>query len=231
MKNALILTICKNYILLLLLVFSGCKKGGFKKSNNTINSSTDTTSFVLIGGQNWMKFNLNTTKFRNGDIIKHAITDKEWNDAYISKTPAWCYRNNDSLNGQKYGKLYNWFAVNDSRVLAPIGWHIPSHSDWIELSNSLGGQSNAGSKLKSKNGWFNSGNGSNESGFNGLPSGRRIDEGLFQDPNKEGYWWSATEGPFADTDAWAVSLYFIDGNLNIFPDGKGSGLSIRCIKD
>jgi len=226
MKNLFILTIRKNYIPMLLLVISGCEK-----SNNTIISSIDTTSSVSIGSQNWMKFNLNTSKFRNGDVIKNAITDKEWNDAYISKKPAWCYRNNDSTNGLKYGKLYNWFAIIDSRGLAPVGWHMPSDKEWTELSTTLGGQSNAGIKLKSKSGWFNGGNGTNESGFNGLPGGRRIDEGLFQDPNKEGYWWSATDGPFADTDAWAVSIYFIDANLNIFPDGKGSGLSVRCVKD
>ena len=97
----------------------------------------------------------------------------------------------------------------------------------------LGGirQSAAGGKLKSQSGWQNNGNGSDEFGFRGLPGGRRTDEGLFQTPNYESYWWTSSEGIFPEFNAWATSIYFISNDLNLFEDSKGSGLSIRCVKD
>ena len=73
-----------------------------------------------------MSKNLNVSRFRNGEIIFEAKTIEEWEKAGENKTPAWCYYNNNPTNGAKYGKLYNWYAVNDIRALAPKGWHIPS---------------------------------------------------------------------------------------------------------
>jgi len=85
---------------------------------------------VTIGNQVWMSQNLNVDKFRNGDPIPHAETREEWEKAGENRHPAWCYYDNDSANADKYGKLYNWYAVNDPRGLAPEGWKIPSHEDW-----------------------------------------------------------------------------------------------------
>jgi len=85
-----------------------------------------TFDIVVIGSQTWMAENLNVSHFLNGDPIPHVQTNEEWLKAAENRRPAWCYYNNDPVNGKKYGKLYNWFAVNDSRGLAPPGWHIPT---------------------------------------------------------------------------------------------------------
>jgi hypothetical protein len=80
---------------------------------------------VTIGTQVWMKENLNVSTFRNGEPIPEAKTAEEWKAAGAAKQPAWCYYDNDPKNGAKYGKLYNWYAVNDPRGLVPVGWHVP----------------------------------------------------------------------------------------------------------
>ena len=110
---------------------------------------------VTIGNQVWMKENLNVSTFRNGDPIPEAKTAEEWQAAGTEKQPAWCYYDNDPKNGVKYGKLYNWYAVNDSRGLAPSGYHVPTDLEWTVLADFLGGESVAGGKVKSANGWDN----------------------------------------------------------------------------
>ena len=95
--------------------------------------------------------NLNVDKFRNGDPIPQAKTNAEWLAAGENKQPAWCYYDNDPANGEKYGKLYNWYAVNDSRGLAPEGYHIPTYAEWTTFMNLLG--NDAGNKMKSTSGW------------------------------------------------------------------------------
>ena len=103
---------------------------------------------VTIGTQIWMKENLNVSTFRNGDPIPEAKTAEEWQAAGEAKQPAWCYYDNDSKNGVKYGKLYNWYAVNDSRGLAPVGWHVPDNDEWEVLEGIAGGFWVAGESLK-----------------------------------------------------------------------------------
>ena len=111
--------------------------------SNTVMSQT-----VTIGTQVWMTENLNVDKFRNGDVIPHAKTVEEWLTAGDNQQPAWCYYKNDSANSAKYGKLYNWYAVNDSRGLAPQGWHVASDAEWTKLTDYLGGAGVAGKKMK-----------------------------------------------------------------------------------
>ena len=108
---------------------------------------------VKIGTQTWMGQNLNVDRFRNGDPIPEAKTNEEWQKAIENQQPAWCYYGNSVANGVKYGKLYNWFAVNDSRGLAPSGWHVPTRDEWFVLINYLGGYKVAGTKLKSTSGY------------------------------------------------------------------------------
>ena len=103
---------------------------------------------VTIGSQTWTTKNLDVATFRNGDAIPQAKTDEEWKAAGRNKQPAWCYYENDPKNGTKYGKLYNWYAVNDARGLAPAGWHIPTDEEWTVLSTFLGGGEVAGKKMK-----------------------------------------------------------------------------------
>ena len=108
---------------------------------------------IKIGTQVWTAKNLDVATFRNGDAIPQAKTNEEWEAAGENKQPAWCYYENNTANGTKYGKLYNWYAVVDARGLAPGGWHVPTDEEWTVLSTFLGGEAVAGKKMKSTSGW------------------------------------------------------------------------------
>lgn len=185
---------------------------------------------VKIGNQIWMKKNLDVDKFRNGDPIPEAKDKQEWEYAAENKLPAWCYLEFKIGNGTKNEKLYNWYAVNDIRGLAPVGYHVPSLMEWEELIDFLGGENVAGKKLKSKTGWRKKGNGDNSSGFNGEPIGYCRLNGDFEEINQEGVWWSRTSSDF--TNAYAMSIYYTinRADLNSFY-AKFWGMSVRCIKD
>jgi uncharacterized protein (TIGR02145 family) len=186
---------------------------------------------VTIGTQTWMTENLNVSTFRNGDEIPEVRTDEEWRKAGENQQPAWCYYNNDPKKGAEYGKLYNWYAVSDSRGIAPVGYHIPSDAEWTILSDYLGGEVAAGTKMKSISGWENEGNGTNSSGFSGLPGGFRHSNGTFNS-NSIGYsglWWSSTE--LLTEWAWLRSLYYNYGDVLGFLDDKENGFSVRCLRD
>lgn len=182
---------------------------------------------VTIGDQVWMAENLNVDKFRNGDPIAHAKTKEAWKKAEDNKQPAWCYYDNGPANGEKYGKLYNWYAVNDPRGLAPMGWHVPSDEEWATLTDHL--DDGAGTKMKSNSGWNDNGNGTNESGFSGLPGGFRGLNGSFNGIGEFGGWWSATE---LDTvSAWGRYLSYSNGSVSGDQGPKGLGLFVRCLRD
>jgi uncharacterized protein (TIGR02145 family) len=190
---------------------------------------------VKIDKQQWMSENLNVTTFRNGDPIPEAKTAQEFIAAGLSSKPAWCYYNNDSLNNHTYGKLYNWYAVNDPRGLAPKGFHIPGLDDWNSLIYYLGGDTSAGRKMKSTTGWDENGNGNNESGFSGLPGGYCMpvnkygDEGKFMDMGSVGAWWS-TAG-FVIGKGRYIALSKTSGNANKMYNFPTCGMSVRCIRD
>jgi uncharacterized protein (TIGR02145 family) len=184
---------------------------------------------VSIGSQIWMAENLNVDKFRNGDRIPEATTDAEWKRAGESKQPAWCYYQNDPKNGTIYGKLYNWFAVNDPRGLAPEGWHIPTDAEWGALSNFLGGDEIAGKKMKSTSGWSENGNGDNTSGFSVLPGGYRNVNGNFGDIGSFGCWWSRTEK--GTNLAYYRYLFSLSDSLRSHGANEEAGLSVSCLRD
>ena len=184
---------------------------------------------VQIGTQVWMTKNLNVSRYRNGDPIPQVTDPTQW--ASLT-TGAWCYYNNDMANGPIYGKLYNWYAVNDPRGLAPLGWHIPSDAEWTTLSNFLGGINLAGGKMKATNTLWNNPNTSatNSCGFTGLPgAGRSNFNGVFYTAGRNGSWWSSSEDdPFF---VWYRSLRYNNGNLERSNIPKTEGMSVRCIKD
>jgi uncharacterized protein (TIGR02145 family) len=188
---------------------------------------------VTIGTQVWSAKNLNVSTFRNGDPIKQAKTDIEWRNANALGQPAWCYYNNDPANGVKYGKLYNWYAVNDPRGLAPKGWHIPSDDEWEILTDFLGGELVSGVKMKSTSGWSAGGaNGQNTSGFSGLPGGTRSGSsreiGKFGGVGSLGRFWSSTE----THPNFANNLLLYSGaSITYFNQLKSFGLSVRCVRD
>ena len=237
MKTRNIMSLIFSIISCLLFLFLGCNDTSTINSDDTnANDSTFTDirdnrkyTIVKIGEQVWMSENLQTSTYRNGDPIQYANSNQEWLDfAYVGEG-AWCYYENDDQNGMKYGKLYTWYAVNDSRGLAPKGYHIPSDAEWTVLSDYLVGAKIAGFKMKSITGWQNNGNGDNSSGFNGLPGGARLYNGTFYDIGQHGGWWSSTED---DTEfAWRRGLGYDNVGLGWDNQSKARGYSVRCLKN
>lgn len=185
---------------------------------------------VKIGKQVWMIENLKTTRYRNGDTIPNVTDIELWANL---TTGAYCSYNNNDSNAAIYGHLYNWFAVNDQRDIAPKGWHIPTKKEWLTLVMYLGGDSIAGGKLKEKDTvfWYSPNAGAtNEFGFTALPGGYRFHIGGFEGMGFYGVFWSATES--TATNAWSINFYTMYGFVDY--DGttnKNYGLSVRCIKD
>ena len=184
---------------------------------------------IVIGTQQWMEKNLDVLTYRNGDIIPQVTDPTAW--AALT-TGAWCYYNNDVANGAIYGKLYNWYAVNDPRGLAPTGWHVPSDAEWTTLETTLGGAAVAGGKMKTTGTtrWAAPNTAAtNESGFAGLPGGGRNYSGAFGSVGSNGYWWSSTEDDASD--AWTRNLTYSNGSIGRTTNNKKSGFSVRCLRD
>jgi uncharacterized protein (TIGR02145 family) len=189
---------------------------------------------VRIGNQIWMTKNLNVSRYRNGDPIPQVTDPTQWENL---TTGAWCYYRNITANGLVYGKLYNWYAVNDPRGLAPLGYHLPSDAEWTALVAYLGFANVAGGKMKST-GTIQAGTGlwqspntgaTNESGFNGPPGGYRNINGNFSFIGNYGFWWSSTENGIAG--AWYRYLSDIYGVARRNYYNKEFGFSVRCVRD
>jgi uncharacterized protein (TIGR02145 family) len=188
----------------------------------------NTYKTIVIGTQTWMAENLKTTKYRNGNIIPTNLSDANWQS---TASGAYAIYNNDAANNTSYGKLYNWYAVADSRNLCPTGWHVPSDAEWTTLVNFLGGSSAAGGKLKSTYSLWTSPNtgATNESGFSALPGGFRFSNGPYDFTSDYGYWWSSTQ--FSTTYAWSRFLNSSSSGLGRGNGRKQGGYSVRCLKD
>jgi uncharacterized protein (TIGR02145 family) len=188
-----------------------------------------TNDEVKIGNQIWMKKNLETDRYRNGDPIPQITDSTEWNRA---TTGAWCYYNNDPILGAVYGKLYNWHAVNDPRGLAPTGWHVASQSEWETLFTLLGGDTVAGGKLK-ESGLIHwtapNTSATNVTGFTALPGGNRSYNGSFSKLELWGMWWTSTEGD--EYSAKYVGMFSDDRIAAVSADRKAKGFSVRCVQD
>jgi uncharacterized protein (TIGR02145 family) len=192
-------------------------------------------NFITIGTQVWMTENLKVTHYGNGDPIPNVTDNAAWialtTDAYCS------YKN--TLNADTiatFGRLYNWYAVIDSRNIAPAGWHVPTDADWTTLATFLGGESVAGGKMKEAGTthWAGPNTGAtNGSGFTALPSGLRYGyaDGSFGYLGTDVIWWSSTG--YDPSNAWASSLYY--NHANFYHDyqysGKRNGYAVRLIKD
>ncbi|MFM1874649.1 MAG: hypothetical protein RL266_386 [Bacteroidota bacterium] len=184
---------------------------------------------IIIGTTEFTLSNLNVEHYRNGDPIPQVQDFEEWTDL---STGAWCYYENNSANGTTYGKLYNWYAVNDPRGLAPDGWHIPSDLELTTMIDFLGGKEVAGGKMKTTGTehWLSPNeDATNASGFSGLPGGRLDDNIGFGRLKEEGHWWSSTAHsvPFAWSQAIAYSS---DASSRLYGQ-KRNGNSVRCVKD
>lgn len=187
---------------------------------------------IKISNQLWSANNLNVEVFQNGEIIPQAKTSDDWEKANEEKKPVWCYYNNETSNSNVYGKLYNWYAVNDPRSLAPVGWRIPNSKDWKEVIDFLGGEAIAGGKMKIKAAeiWKEVIEAStNSSGFSGYPNGYRDEYGNFNLFGNNGFWWSASD--YAENEmafCLKVSANFTGAYYGTIK--KRYGLGIRCLK-
>jgi uncharacterized protein (TIGR02145 family) len=214
-------------------------------AQNSPNDSTGTVTdidgnvyqTVKIGDQWWMAENLKVTSYQNGDSIAPVTDSTEW----IGLTSgAWCVYDNQDSNKVIYGLMYNWYAVDDSRSIAPEGWHVPTDGEWQILVDYLGGDSLAGGKIRST-GTIEGGDGlwtspnadegaTNESGFSALPGGYRTsDLGTFNSVGRMAFFWSSTESHISHaflrylraSGSYVFSYYF----------HKRSGFSVRCVRD
>lgn len=184
---------------------------------------------VKIGKQIWMNKNLNVSTFQNGDTILYAPKQEDWERASILKIPAWTYYNSDPLIGKAFGKMYNWFAVSDSRRIAPKGWHIPNNTEWDELSNFLQSDSISAKYLKAKSGIGYEDDANNYSGFSGLLGGYRYDNSEYLGIMKHSYFWITDE--YSTRNAICKGISIFQDELYTFEYPKENGFYIRCIKD
>jgi uncharacterized protein (TIGR02145 family) len=190
---------------------------------------------IKIGDQWWMAENLKVTHYRNGDTIPNIINPNEWG---FLTTGAYC-----DYNDAVYGRLYNWYAVDDSRNIAPEGWHVPTDTEWKRLEMSLGmNQAEAdatgwrgtdeGGKLKQSGtcNWLSPNFGAtNESRFTALPGGHRLANGNYDLIGLAGLFWSSAEV----MGSYAYSRYLSYGYARVHRGygPKSSGYSVRCVKD
>ncbi len=213
------------------LMLQSCSSGSSDSNSNSAVTDIDGNVYqtVTICNQTWTKSNLNVSRYRNGDVIPQVTDNTQW--AALT-TGAWCYYNNDPANGAVYCKLYNWYAVNDPRGLAPVGYHIPTDLEWTTLTTCLGGESLAGGAMKEigTSHWQSpNASATNSSSFTGLPGGCRSSSGLFNAIGNFGQWWSSSEG--STTDAWARSLVYAISSANRGINNKEVGFSMRCLRD
>ena len=181
---------------------------------------------VQIGGQCWFAENLRSENYENGEAIPEVTDNEAWSGLISG---ARCNYDNDASNAATYGRLYNWYAVEDPRGLCPSGWHVPTDEEWMVMIDLLGGEAVAGVQMKTTYGWNNGGNGTNTSGFSGLPGGYRRPDGLFSVSGIRGYWWTSSPMDLS------YALWRRLSNGNDIVDGGGSmfidGYSVRCIQD
>ena len=221
------------YCLILAINSCGIEKEDKPETQPPVDSVIVTTlKEVTIGNQVWTSKNLDVSTYRNGDDIPQVQGLEEW---FNLTTGAWCYYENKTGKGSTYGKLYNWYAVNDPRGIAPKGYHIPTHAEWTILTTYLG--TDAAAKMKSTTGWIEDGNGTNESGFAGLPGGYRYYDLSFFSMGYHGCWWSSSEVSAdlawskRDNLALVLCLNFDNSFVNMDNLPKQAGYSVRCLRD
>ena len=190
---------------------------------------------VLIGEQCWFAENLRSENYRNGDAIPTGLDDGEW--ASTNGGAVAVYNEGAFNNLENYGRLYNWFAVDDSRGLCPSGWHVPTDGEWMTMELVLGMSeeeandggyrgTNQGSQMKADYGWPEGGGGTNSSGFSGLPGGQRYQQGQYYDGYGSSYWWSSSEIGFNYRH-----LNWINDQVYRNYGDPNKGMSVRCIQD
>jgi len=207
---------------------------------------------VLIGDQCWFAENLRSENYDNGDAIPAGLSDSEWSSTTSGATAVYgegssdCYTYtpdgdacDEAWSLNEYGRLYNWYAVDDARGLCPSGWHVPTDGEWMTMEMALGmseSEANStgwrgtdqGTQMKTTYGWNGGGNGTNSSGFSGLPVGYRSIDGNFSSAGNGGNWWSSSPD---GSDAWSRYLYDDDESVFRGVNYLRFGFSVRCVRD
>ena len=197
-------------------------------------------STVAVGGQCWFAENLRSENYQNGEAIPANLTDSEWENTMSGAVAVYgeslacedflsdidACDSFQSLN--EFGRLYNWYAVDDARGLCPAGWHVPSDGEWAVMIDLLGGSSVAGTFMKTTDGWFSGGGGTNVSGFSGLPGGYCPADHSFEATGGTGVWWSSSQ---SESNAFYRSLAYGSEGVGRGALSQRWGFSIRCIKD
>lgn len=189
----------------------------------------NTYKTVTIDDKTWMAENLKVTHYNNGDPINEIQEDNQWNN---NTEGAFCKYQNNSDFVATYGLLYNWYAVSDTRNIAPEGWHVATAEELLQLSDFLNGDTNAGGKLKETGTlhWKSPNTGAeNSSGFTALPGGIRYDDGSFNNKSWNAYFWSAS--PKTSSTAWYRVLYSDNSDFDLKYSAYNFGLSVRCVKN
>lgn len=242
-------------LLLGIIFLTGCTKDEKTNEADLINNETpimgnpisdfdkNLYSTVIIGAQTWTQQNLNVSHYSDGTLIPQVTDYYQW----ITTTKgAWCYYNNNTANGNTYGKLYNWYAVagvyNEAskkdvslrKKLAPLGYHIPTKTEWLALTNYLGMYAAIRMKEAGYKHWQSSNlakTGTNSSGFIALPGGDAF--GLTGEIGTNGNWWSSTGSitNFTEIDKWSIHLFSRSDYVSYYDVDINSGLSVRCLKD
>lgn len=222
--------------IIFIATFQACEEDPttLNKQDHIFGSMTDIDGnvyqTVIIGNQEWMAENLKVTHYRNGDTIPNVTSGAPGTPGPI--TGAYFEYNNDANNVATYGRLYNWYAVNDSRNIAPAGWHVPTRDEWLTLVEYLGGYDVAGGKLKEAGtAHCNSPNTSatNESGFTALPGGYCYYGSYSFQMGSAGYFWTSEKSNVST--AWGRELSCTGSEVYRVSIDKRLGLSIRCVRD
>ena len=213
-----------------------------------------TYDVVTIGNQVWFSENLRTTVYANGDAIAMHLSSTDWDlstqgafSVFGEMDGSECYDDSPGLDACEqeqslvaYGRLYNWYAVNDQRGICPIGWHVPTDEEWKTLEIELGMNSseadatgergsNQGDQLKSISGWYDNGNGTDDFGFSALPGGYLSAGGnVYDQAGQFGYWWSSSS---FNSEAWNRSLRRHNSLIGRTSVNPKYGFSVRCLKD
>jgi len=200
--------------------------GPFQTTSGVTDIDGNEYSSVTIGNQEWMAQNLRVATYRNGDAIPNISNQTNWDNL---TSGAYCWYDNDSSYEEPYGKLYNWYAVDDSRGLCPTDWHGPTEADFEELQDFVS-ESTGGGKMKDIGFTYwnipNTG-ATNETGFTGLPGGWRVDS--FIGLGSLGNYW--LKNLAANNNGLSIALYSFNSVLFQDDPNPSSGLSIRCIRD
>ena len=203
---------------------------------NTLEEQIRTNKSIQVGTQNWMAENLNVSTFRNGDVIPQAQSDEAWQEAGFNKQAAWCYYNDriedSTVVVKTYGKLYNSYALNDPRGLAPEGWRLSTEADWAALEEFLILPGRSLTDAFSKEGWTNGyiGDNNNDIGLNLYPAGWR-DVGCGGLGSQMSYW--AYQSPIGESTPY-VSLFFDETEYVTLVNQSTNwimGFNVRCIRD